>query len=85
MKVTPSFASLNGADEPRLTVTIKLDGPVLTYSSLETEPEHKAALNSKKKVQSTAGGTETAGVPGYAVTVLALPILRGEVYSSGIC
>lgn len=50
MKVTPSFASLNGADEPRLTVTIKLDGPVQTYSSLETEPEHKAALNSKKKV-----------------------------------
>jgi len=49
MKVTPSFASLNGADEAHLAVTVKHDGPVLTYSSLETEPEHKAALNFKKK------------------------------------
>lgn len=49
MKVTPSFALLNGEDEPCLLVTIKLDRPVLTYSSLEAEPEHKAALNFKKK------------------------------------
>lgn len=49
MKVTPSFPLLNGADEPCLAVTIKLDGPVLSYSSLETETEHKATLNFKRK------------------------------------
>lgn len=49
MKVTPSFALLNGADKPCLAVTIKLDGHVLTYSSLETDPEQKQSLILRKK------------------------------------
>lgn len=70
MKVTPSFASLNGADEPCLAVTIKFDGPVLTYSSLWTGTEHKAALNFKKKKLRNCRSSW------YTVTVLALPFLR---------
>lgn len=77
MKVTPSFASLNGADEPCLAVTIKFDGPVLTYSSLWTGTEHKAALNFKKKKSwEHCRRHRNCRSSWYAVTVLALPFLR---------
>lgn len=56
----------------------------MIHSSLETELEHKAVLNfKKKKCLEHNERHRTAGVPGYAVTLQALPILRREVYSPG--
>lgn len=46
--VTQCCTLLNGADKPCLAVTIKPDGPVLTYIILE--PVHRAALNFKKQI-----------------------------------
>jgi len=72
------------ADNPCLAVTIKLDGPVLTYRIWRLSQSTEQFLILRNKVRSTAGGTEIE-VSGDATAVQALPLYRDEVCSSGMC